>query len=153
MDKTNTGLNGNPSERAIRYLNTANINVKDHPEVMEGNHVYYSIVDNDNDDKIDEALPYKNVSGTILKGYPTVSSNDYEALPDLSMYERPPDYFISDEPSQYVVGTNSVTIDSTVGKVLSDDEQVYKDPGHNKERIYSWFEEKKFLKLKRSDIK
>ena len=32
-------------------------------------------------------------------------------------------------------------------------EQLYQDPGVNKEKIYEWFEKKKYRKLRSSDIK
>ena len=32
-------------------------------------------------------------------------------------------------------------------------ESTYEDPGINKEKIYEWFEKKKYRKLKTSDIK
>ena len=32
-------------------------------------------------------------------------------------------------------------------------EQIYEDPGVNKEKIYEWFEKKKYRKLRSSDIK
>ena len=32
-------------------------------------------------------------------------------------------------------------------------EQIYQDPGINKEKIYEWFEKKKYRKLRSSDIK
>ena len=42
---------------------------------------------------------------------------------------------------------------STVGEPLPPNEQIYEDPGHKKEKIYAWFEKKKFRILDRNDIK
>ena len=40
-----------------------------------------------------------------------------------------------------------------VAEELPDDEQIYEDPGHKEEKIYVWFEKKKFRKLENSSIK
>ena len=97
----------------------------------------------------------------IAKDYLKLVSNyDYEAVsePSTYVYEDPP--WVSDESFQYevaatqyeVAATTSVTRDSTVGEAPSDDAQVYEDPGHNKEEIYSWFKEKNSQVLRRSEI-
>ena len=40
-----------------------------------------------------------------------------------------------------------------VSNALSSNEQIYQDPGHKKEIIYSWFEKKKFRKIRQEDIR
>ena len=153
MDKINVDLN-DKSVEAMPYMDPTSTIVKSHPTAFE-NRSYYSSVDKIITDgsKPDEALPYMDLTNTIVKDYPKTSSFDYEALPELtSVYEKP-DYEMPDEPSQYEEAAFSIFRESTVGEELRDDEQIYEDPGHNKEEIYSWFEEKKFRKLDRSDIR
>ena len=92
---------------------------------------------------------------TIAKSRHTKhSSDDYKALPALHMYETP-DQRKADAPYQYEVAAPSVFRDSMMGEVLpdDDDEQMYEDPGHEKEEIYLWFEEKKVQNIRGSDIK
>ena len=153
MDKVNVDINGKSAE-AMPYMDPTSTVVESHPTPFV-NHGYHSSVDKtiNDDNKSNEALPYMDPTNTIAKDYSNISGFDYEALPELtSMYEKP-DYEIPDGPSQYEEATASVFRDSMVGKELPDDEQIYEDPGHNKEEIYSWFEEKKFRKLNRSNIK
>ena len=151
MDKVNVDINGKSSE-AMPYMDPTSTIVKSHPTAFV-NRSYSSVEKMINDKKSNEVLPYMAPTNTAAKDYPTISGFDYEALPELtSMYEKP-DYEMPDGPSQYEEATASVFRDSMVGKELPDDEQIYEDPGHNKEEIYSWFEEKKFRKLNRSNIK
>ena len=92
-------------------------------------------------------------TSTIVKNYAETSSFDYEALPELtSMYEKP-DYVLPDEPYHYEEAITAAFTDTIVGEALPDDEQIYEDPGYDKNEIYAWFEEKKLRKLERSDIK
>ena len=152
MDKINVDINGKSAE-AMPYMDPTSTIVKSHPTGFVSRS-YSSVNKIINDDsKPNEALPYMDPTNTIAKNYPKTSGFDYEALPELtSMYEKP-DYEIPDGPSQYEEAASSIFRDSTVGEEFSDDEQIYEDPGHNKEEIYSWFEEKKFRKLDRNDIK
>jgi len=97
-------------------------------------------------------------SGTILvKDHPKASNNDYEALPALNTYETL--YCqVSDASYQNEIATDTSDFkgsikESTVGEALSDDEQIYEDPGHKKEKIYAWFEEKRFRKIKGNNIR
>ena len=80
-----------------------------------------------------EAMQYYMAPTSTIKDHP----KDYEVVSALNMHEKPPDYWMPDEPYQYKA-TNA---------------QVFEDPGHNKEEIYSWFQEKKFQKLERDDIR
>ena len=98
-------------------------------------------------------MPYMDPTSTIVKNYAETSSFDYEALPELtSLYEKA-DYVLPDEPYHYEEATTATFTDTMVGEALPDDEQIYEDPGYDKNEIYSWFEEKKFRKLERNDIK
>ena len=40
-----------------------------------------------------------------------------------------------------------------VDEELHDDEEIFEDPGHEEEKIFLWFEEKKFRKFKINSIK
>ena len=88
---------------------------------------------------------------TIYKNHHKVSSDDYEALPSIHDYE------MSDIADHYEVATPSTLRDSiehsAMEEVLPDNEQIYEDPGHKKEKIYEWFEKKKFRKFESDDVK
>ena len=89
---------------------------------------------------------------TVVNFHTKYSSADYEALPALHMYEKPDQK--ADTPYQYETAAPSVLKDSILGEAFpDDDEQIYEDPGHEKEAIYSWFEEKKVQNIRGSDIK
>ena len=84
--------------------------------------------------------------------HPKLSSNDYQALPELGTYEK------ADMPYQYEVAiTSSAYRNSLDGSILCDslpdDEKIYEDPGHVEENIYTWFEEKKFRKIKKTNVR
>ena len=95
-----------------------------------------------------------STSSTYAKPF----SDDYEALPRLSTYETLYSQ-ISDTytPYQYEVAVSSIFRDnmeySTASEALADNEEIFEDPGHKKEKIYAWFEEKKFPKIEINDIK
>ena len=59
-------------------------------------------------------------------------------------------------PNAYEIPMPSSISDSmgytSMGETLSDDEQIYKDPGYKREEIYASFEKSK-SKIKRNDIK
>ena len=134
------------------YMDPTIITVEDHPDDPS---YYVSVrkISDDDSNKFTEAAPYVDQPEAMVKDHLRTSCIDYEALPRLSTYEAAY-YQASDVPYQYEVATNTSVFreDSTV-EVLPDNEQIYEDPGYNKEEIYSWFEEKKFRKLKRGDIK
>ena len=123
---------------------------------MTDNLEYYSSVDYTSNDsnKYSEAI---NPITAIGKHHSIISCNDYEAPPT---YETPR-YEISDTLCrQYEIAVASAVRgsirDSLEGSMVSEglpDEQIYEDPGHKEEEIYSWFEEKKFRNVKNSDIK
>ena len=141
MDKINGDLNERPSE-TTPYMEPSSTIYRDNPDSPD----YYASVCYDNG----EVTCYVDSTGSIVKDH---RRNDYEAVPVLSMYEEADDV----TPYHYEVDTgsifrNSITEDSTMNEMLPDTEQIYQDPGYNKEEIYSWFEEKKFRKIKRSNI-
>ena len=78
-----------------------------------------------------------------VKDHPKALSGDYEACPAINQLQI---------PYQYEEVSTSTFTDSMV-VALPDGEQVYEDPGHKEEKIYLWFEEKKFRKLENSSIK
>ena len=41
----------------------------------------------------------------------------------------------------------------TLDEALPIDEQIYEDPGYKEEKIYAWFEAKKFRRIRGNDIK
>ena len=143
--------NGKPTE-ASPYMDPVNTTTIDHFKMID-RPGYYSSLDNDSN-KLSEAMPYMDPIRTIINNHPKASGDDYETLPVLSMYEKPDCM----TPYQYEVATDTAAFrnsmeDNTLGETLLDNEQIYEDPGHNKEKIYSWFEEKKFRKIGGSDIK
>ena len=86
------------------------------------------------------------------------ANNDYEALPTLTAYEKLYSQISSSYmPYQYEVAVSSIFRDdmeySTASEALADNEEIYEDPGHREEKIYAWFEKKKFLKIETNDIK
>ena len=87
-----------------------------------------------------------------VKDYPKASGDDYMALPTLNEYETPH----NQSACYFELSTRSTVGDdigyTTVGEALPDNEAIYEDPGHNKEKIYAWFEKKKFRVLQRNDI-
>jgi len=79
---------------------------------------------------------------------------DYEVIPNLDLYEQPNSGIFDDAryaavPIPYQ--NNPVTL--RPGEGLPEDEVFYVDPGHVKEEIYEWFEQKKIRKLNKSNIR
>ena len=97
-------------------------------------------------------MHYMDPTTIIPKDRPKASSNDYMALPKLNEYQKPH----SQSAYYFELSTRSTVEDdigyTTVGEALPDNEAIYEDPGHNKEKIYAWFEKKKFRVLQRNDI-
>ena len=79
------------------------------------------------------------------------SSGDYMAI---HKYDTPQQSHVPLYYEVVVPSTNGDNAEySTVGEPLPPNEQLYEDPGHKKEKIYAWFEKKKFRILDRNDIK
>ena len=82
------------------------------------------------------------------------SANDYEVYSTMDVYESPqngvlytsahtPDHYeTADSPASNANG-NEVHLDEEV----SNNEPIYEDPGHIKENIYEWLEQRGILKL------
>ena len=142
MEEISGDLNEGPSETTPYMEPSSTIYSRDDPDSPD----YYASVRHE----LGEATCYMDPTSSIVKDH---RKNDYEAVPVLSMYEEPEDL----TPYEYEVDTGSIFSnsmeDSTMIETLPDSEQIYQDPGYNKEEIYSWFEKKKFRKIKRSDIK
>ena len=96
-------------------------------------------------------------TSTTYKNYTKASNDDYVAPPNLNEYESLYSQ-ISEVPTpyQYEVAGSSIYSDSvmynTVGEALAANEEIYEDPGHKEEKIYAWFESKKFRKINIKDI-
>ena len=109
-----------------------------------------------------EVLPYLDPVQTI-KGQLKITSSDYQSsdyqeLPSLeaSTYSNP-NYEKQAVPYEYETSTlnfNSGLEDEEVyAEALPEGEKIYEDPGHVEEHIYAWFEERKFRKLKKDNIR
>ena len=151
VNKANGDLHERPDE-TTPYMEPTSTIFKSNPETVKSLD-YYSVVYDDSC-KLNEASCYMDPVSTIAKDHSKPSENNYEALPVLNMYEKP-DY-CTPHVSLYEIDTGSLFRNSmeysTEEEALPNDEQIYKDPGYSKEGIYSWFEEKKFRKVKRSNI-
>ena len=87
-----------------------------------------------------------------------VDREDYEVIPNLELYEQPHSGIFDDAryaavpiPSYETNFVSSVTL--RPGEGLPEDEELYVDPGHVKEKIYEWFEQRKIRKLHKNDVR
>ena len=84
-------------------------------------------------------------------------SKDYESLPTLFVKQNlVQTYATIEAPYQMLEDPKEIptaVYENTVSNALSSNDQIYEDPGHNKEVIYSWFEKKKFRKIRKEDIR
>ncbi|XP_065891792.1 uncharacterized protein [Dysidea avara] len=142
------------------------VTIKDAAYEAIDNHNYYSSVDYTTSNGVggnsEVYIPYLDPVQTI-KGQPKVTSSDYQSsdyqkLPSLeaSTYSNP-NYEKQAVPYEYETSTlnfNSGLEDEEVyAEALPEGEKIYEDPGHIEEHIYAWFEERKFRKLKKDNIK
>ena len=90
------------------------------------------------------------------------ANNDYEFPPKLDSYKQPHTsglfddvrYEVADYSLPTIVGSDSMqSSTSPAGQVLSEDEEVYEDPGHIKEEIYQWFKQRNICKLDKNSIR
>ena len=83
---------------------------------------------------------------TTTKDHPKGASGDYEHVPtlDTSHYE------MACQNEEAFPPTNRDN--QEYAEPLPFNEPLYEDPGHKEEKIYAWFEKRKFRKLKRKDI-
>ena len=107
-----------------------------------------------------QPIPYLEPTGH--KSTNNHKSNDCDSIPMLHIQNPIQDYETLEEaPYQVLEGTNqtitpvyeSVIKEDVVYDTLSCNEQIYEDPGHKREVIYSWFEKMKFRMIKKEDIR
>ena len=88
-----------------------------------------------------------------------IISGDYEVPPKLDNYEHPPPrglfddvkYEVADSPLPTSYTTQTDTL--PVGEALPEDEQIYEDPGHIKEKIYELFKQINIRKLVKNSVR
>ena len=106
-------------------------------------------------------MHYKHPTNIPVKVHPKALCGDYEAIPAVNIYDTPQPMHTYDEPRPHIphydqIPSSSAAKDSTeystLNQVLPDNEPIYEDPGHKKEKIYTWFEKKKFQKIGKKDI-
>ena len=121
------------------------------------NSAYYSSVERINRDlysKLSEAMVCKEPIATV--DHSKTSNGDYEAIPAQKTLKIP-HYEKTERPCDYEVAIPRTFKDNTehntINETLPDHEPIYEDPGHKKEKIYAWFEKKKFRKLQGNNIK
>ena len=82
------------------------------------------------------------------------SANDYEVYSTMDVYEQPqngdlytsahiPDHYETADSPASNINDNEAHLDEEV----SNNEPIYEDPGHIKENIYEWLEQRGILKL------
>ena len=88
------------------------------------------------------------------------TANDYEVYETLNVYEQPEEsqlYSSKRFSNNYEMADSSTLSveDSTLplGKELSSDEPIYEDPGHIKESIYEWLEQKGLSKVDKRNVR
>ena len=100
-----------------------------------------------------EPLPYLEPA---VEHQATGQNDDYEDLPLPEMYENPM-YEAPGLPYEYETSATTAIYEESneepYVESLPNGEQVYEDPGYIAENIYAWFEEKKFRKLKKDEIR
>ena len=91
-------------------------------------------------------MVYTNPITITVKDHPKLASGDYEHVPNL-------------DTSQYVMACQykepippTIRDNLEYAEPLPFNEPLYEDPGHKTQKIYAWFEKKKFRKLERNDI-
>ena len=91
---------------------------------------------------------YINQNTNTIKDHPKgkAACGDYEYVPrlDTSHYEMTCQY---EEAIPSTIRSNL-----EYAEPLPFNEPIYEDPGHEKEKIYAWFEKKKFRKIERNNI-
>ena len=98
-----------------------------------------------------------NNSDILKKNYSKIAFNDYEAIQN-------PD----EHASAVHVYSNTVRdstnhddtimpeyseVDNVDGITVTDEEEIYSDPGHSEADVYACFEKKKFRMIKRKDVR
>ena len=81
----------------------------------------------------------------------TVKRDDYEVVPTLDSYKQPQSHY---EVSPYLSHDFNVGKGTLLaGETLPEDEEVYVDPGHEKEEIYEWLEQRQIHRINRIFIR
>jgi len=89
-----------------------------------------------------------------LEPVTTMKRDDYEVVPTLDNYERPHIDETHYEVSPYLSHDHNVGKGTLLaGEILPEDEEVYVDPGHEKEEIYKWLEQRQIHKLDKKFIR
>ena len=85
----------------------------------------------------------------------TMKRDDYEVVPSLDNYEQPHINESHYEVAPFLPPDNDNDGNGAlhVGGTLPEDEEVYVDPGHEKEKIYEWLEQKRICKLNKMFIR
>lgn len=85
------------------------------------------------------------------------SENDYEEYQMENMYEQPQNSGLDTSthlPNPYETADNSNGgVEDNTLHSMGDDEPIYEDPGHVKESIYEWLEQKGLNKLDKRTIR
>ena len=85
-----------------------------------------------------------------------LASKDYESFPKFGVKQNlVREYETIEAPYQVLEDPKQIVYENSMkaNDVLSKNDQVYEDPGHKKEVIYSWFEKKKFRKIRKENIR
>ena len=80
------------------------------------------------------------------------SADDYETYTMMNVYEQPHNgdlYTTAHIPNHYETADSPASNDNEVhlNEELTNSEPIYEDPGHIKENIYEWLEQRGILKL------
>ena len=87
-----------------------------------------------------------------IKDQSKVTSSDYQEVPTHD-YSNP-NYEEHNVPYEYEISTlRGLQEEEMYAEAVPEGEKIYEDPGHVEEHIYAWFEERKFRKLKKNDIR
>ena len=90
--------------------------------------------------------------GHTIKHHSKLTNNEQNCCPVYEAIEAT--YQTLEDPKQIVTPIyGNVIGENAVDFVPSSNKQLYEDPGHKKEVIYSWFEKNKFQKIRKGDIR
>ena len=115
-------------------------------------HDYYSSADQFHgaNGHVVEATPYLDP----MKAISQLAEDDYE----VPSHDQPHLSDLFDDVKYAVTGyplpTNNGAKESSVLPVgIPENEQIYEDPGHRKEEIYEWFEQKNTCKIDKNSVR
>lgn len=123
---------------------------------MDDIHDYYSSADqfHGTNGRTVEATPYLDP----VKAISQLAEDDYEVPPHdqshLSDLFDDVKYVVTGYPLPTNNGGESNAMESNVLPVgIPEDEQIYEDPGHKKEEIYEWFEQRNTYKIDKNSVR